>query len=112
MGYYTQFEGSIIGPVDSAVEYRVANAIADEFWFDDPDFYYVDQVFSACGEMKWYDWREDMEKISLQFPTVTIYLHGEGEDSEDMWNAYFKNGKSVVYHAQITYPEFNPKDLE
>lgn len=26
---------------------------------------------------------------------------------EDLWVAYFKNGKSVQHEAEITYPKFN-----
>lgn len=110
MGYYTQYNGSVISGAD---EKDVAAAInkLPEFNYKDVEFSCIDDVI-AQDEEKWYDFREDMQEISKQFPDALIYIHGEGEDKHDMWDAYFKNGKSVVYMAQITYPEFDTKDLE
>lgn len=110
MGYYTRYNGSVISGAD---EKDVATAInkLPEFNYKNIEFSCIDDVI-AEDEEKWYDFREDMQEISKQFPDALIYIHGEGEDRRDMWDAYFKNGKSVVYMAQITYPEFDVRDLE
>lgn len=115
MGYYTCFSGSIeSGP---ATEKEVALAISnlDYFGFlidDDDTINTIDDVIAYNGEMKWYSYQSDMERISKQFPDTVIKIHGEGEEIGDLWDAYFKNGKSIVYHAGIVYPPFNPADLE
>lgn len=110
MGYYTRYNGSVISGAD---EKDVAAAInkLPEFNYKDVEFSCIDDVI-AQDEEKWYDFREDIQEISKQFPDALIYIHGEGEDKHDMWDAYFKNGKSVRYMAQITYPEFDARDLE
>lgn len=110
MGYYTRYNGNVISGAD---EKDVATAInkLPEFNYKDIEISYIDDVI-AQDENKWYDFRKDMQEISKQFPDALIYIHGEGEDKDDMQDAYFKNGKSVVYMAQITYPEFDARDLE
>lgn len=110
MGYLTYHTGSVVsGP---ATEKEVALAIASlPYWnCADDDIETIDDVI-ACDMVKWYDCIEDMKKVSTLFPNVTIEIHGEGEENGDLWNAYFKNGKAVVYRAEIIYPEFNEEDL-
>ena len=53
-----------------------------------------------------------MIKFSLLFPDVLFTLWGNGEENEDMWVAYFKNGKSQVRKATISFVAFSEKDLE
>lgn len=60
---------------------------------------------------KWYDWKEDMSLLSKRFPEILFYLHGEGENSDDLWDAYFLGGKSQYCPAVITYDDFNPDKL-
>lgn len=120
MGYYTQFSGYIYNPAyrtDCVAEAKIAEAIAHLPYFD---WFYtkcknkipktIDEVIQ--GENKWYSWEKDMKDISKQFPDTTICLHGEGEDREDMWYAYFKNGKEAYYKAEITYPDYYESDLQ
>lgn len=108
MGYYTRYSGSIVsGP---ATEKEVAKAIAALPYFDnwspeeDPET--IDEVI-AFDETKWYDYEADMRYISRLFPDTIILIHGEGEETGDLWNHYFKNGKSSYCQAIITYPEPN-----
>lgn len=58
---------------------------------------------------KWYEWKEDMIKLSKQFPEVCFKLHGEGEENGDIWDAYFLKGKSQVKKAKIILDECDPK---
>lgn len=60
---------------------------------------------------KWYDWEEDMRLLSKRFPNILFRLHGEGENIDDLWNAYFVGGKSQVCYAEIVYGEFDPSQL-
>lgn len=114
MAYYTYHDGKVIdGP---ATEREVAIAIAKltTFESEDTDFETIDTINDVIMDepMKWYHCIEDMKKISLQFPDTTIFIHGEGEDQGDLWDAYFRNGKAAVYKAEIIYPEFDEEDLK
>lgn len=61
---------------------------------------------------KWYSWKEDMCAYSLKYPDTLFTISGEGEDSEDIWKAYFKNGKVQVEHATFQIASFDPSKLE
>lgn len=45
-----------------------------------------------CEELKWYEYYEDMQSISKLFPEIIFHLRGDGEDSDDFWEADFMNG--------------------
>lgn len=62
--------------------------------------------------IKWYEWKEDMLKISKRYPLTIFVLHGEGEESGDLWKAYFLNGKMQKADAKITYDEFDESKLK
>lgn len=64
----------------------------------EPDFYY-----NTSEWVKWYNYERDILKISNQFPDVLIKVYGKGEEDDDRWVQYFKNGKcSDVLYATIT----------
>ena len=63
-------------------------------------------------ECKWYEHETDMKALSLRFPEVLFTLHGEGEESGDVWNKYFRNGKCQVAKGVVTIAPFNPKELK
>lgn len=58
---------------------------------------------------KWCDHEEDMVAISKQFPEFLFTLHGKGQDSDDLWNAYFCDGRTQKCMAEIVYenPDMN-----
>lgn len=47
-----------------------------------------------------------MMRLSSRIPDVLFSLHGEGESQEDLWNAYYLNGKMQHCPADIYYPPF------
>ena len=61
---------------------------------------------------KWYECLEDMKDVSLQMPGIIFTLKGEGEEAEDIWIAYFKDGKHQICKAEITFPPFDEGALE
>jgi len=65
--------------------------------------------YDAC---KWYSWKEDMLKYSKQYPDVLFTLHGEGEETGDIWKAYIQNGKTQVEAATFQVASFDPSKLE
>lgn len=64
------------------------------------------------SEIKWYHWEEDMLLLSSKFPDILFVLYGEGEDADDLWNAYFIDGKVQICKAEITYPNFDTQLME
>lgn len=46
-----------------------------------------------------------MVAISKQFPDYTFQLHGDGEEAEDFWFSYYKNGEYEYCSAVLRYEE-------
>ena len=61
---------------------------------------------------KWYDWEDDMKTFSLLYPDYTFIIEGDGEESDDKWRAYIKNGKSHSDHMVMEFPDFDRSQLE
>lgn len=70
-----------------------------------------DIEYGYYANAKWYDWEEDMSLLSKRFPELLFCLHGEGEGSEDLWDAYFFEGKCQHCPATIHYDDFDPTKL-
>lgn len=62
-------------------------------------------------DVKWYYHEEDMKDLSLKFPEIVFVLRGEGEDNDDTWYKYFKNGKMQSCYAVITFDEYDESKL-
>lgn len=72
---------------------------------------------------KWYNYEDDMKKLSLAFSDTYFLLYGVGEEQGDVWKAYFYNGEVQVIKATLTfkdepifaeirnYEQFHPFDL-
>ncbi len=69
-----------------------------------------DYEFTING--KWYDWKDDMLKLTKVYPDVLFVLTGEGEEAGDLWKAYFKNGKVQHAKATIVYDEFDESKMK
>ena len=68
-------------------------------------------VQGSADGCKWYAWKNDMIALSSQFPSTLFVLEGDGEESGDIWKAYFQGGKCQVAEARITFDEFDPEKL-
>jgi hypothetical protein len=102
MGYETSFK--LHTKEDGEFE-ETLHEISDYDWFD-----YYDGSYQI--DAKWYDYDKHMRELSEIYPGELFKLSGEGEESGDIWEAYYKNGKGVVYRPEIMMPEFNIKDLK
>lgn len=98
MGYLTQFNLKVIGQTDIAHE----EEISDQYYDGWP-------VFEESS--KWYTYQEDMKEYSIQYPELLFRLEGWGEDRDDMWVCYFKNGKMQKSNATISFEEFDESKL-
>jgi hypothetical protein len=99
MGYYTRYT------LETSLTYTSC----------DPDVAWNEckESFGTFDEAcKWYEWEQDMLKFSALWPGVLFHVHGEGEESGDIWDAYFLNGKRQICKAEVKIPPFDPSKLE
>ena len=106
------------------VEYMLYRLVVfDEFYpFQDQLEDFIEKYYSEMGKFcilsfdntertKWYTDDKEMLKLSKKFPDVLFKLHGEGEESDDIWERYFMNGKSQYCQAEIVIPPFDKSKL-
>ena len=96
MGYYTNFD------ISSNKE-EICDAIEDASGYN----WYARQM-----EGKWYEFEKDCRLVSEKFPDDVIKLEGVGEEQDDQWVAYFKNGKMQMCRAIITFEPFDENKLK
>lgn len=63
------------------------------------------------GPTKWYSWKVDMETLSARYPSTLLTLTGYGEESGDIWRAYFKNGSGYRVEGRIVFDSFDEEKL-
>ena len=131
MGYYTYYSLSYNIPdscdpeIEEKINKRFVEILEPDMTEEDRARYYADKegrFYNAIDialqeEMKWYESDADMRQLSNEFPEVEFTLDGEGEESGDIWRAYYKGGKSQYTDAHVSFdpPEiFNatPSQLE
>ena len=101
MGYYTGFELYIdsANGLDDPVIKKVENAIKELNIFEPGG----NAEYGWSAYTKWYDYEEDMRLLSYRFPDVVFELHGDGEESEDVWTHYYKGGRVQTDGLVVTY---------
>ena len=79
----------------------------------------IDSILTDCGldksstfeyyiyGSKWYSWDEDLKSISEEFPNIYFEIYGDGEESDDNWQAIVCNGEAVAVQAELVYPPIN-----
>jgi len=87
MGYYTKFDLSILND---------NNYLLDEILDNNEDLqYYLNE------KCKWYERRHDMIKISLNHKDKIFRLEGKGEEDDDLWVEFYKNGEYRYFKSKI-----------
>lgn len=98
MGYYTQY--TLSWNKNAGPSYDELEKLTDENW-------YVARSGALYTQepTKWYDWENDMLLLSLRYPETLFKLDGEGEESGDIWRAFYKGGKQIrLWKPNITPP--------
>lgn len=110
MGYNTYFQ---LDTIPENAKEEVARFIENYDGYDFSDIKY------ACGDdlyggdtCKWYDHVRDMKELSLRLPGITFKLKGEGEEPGDLWYQYFRDGKTQLCKAKITFDEYDENKLK
>lgn len=98
MGYYTRFDLEVRTPVTRERAEQIVNRL--NAIIDGEDcFELTNGNLETNGEMKWYDWVEDMSQIANEFPDVEFRLEGKGEDKDDWWVALFKGEREQIKYC-------------
>ena len=104
MGYYTDFkvENNCEDKNRTNKIYNRLNAISGY------EFGWGKSYSNKCAELleaKWYTSDADMKQLSSEYPDILFTVYGDGEDSGDLWVAYYKTGKGTDYlKPAIVYP--------
>lgn len=109
MGYYTRFSLKVVHPETKAElpeEFR-DSVIAKLREESEEAEYCLDQGGNSSDSGKWYEHEKEFRKFSFDHPDFLFVLHGEGEESGDVWNKYFLRGKCQVAKATVMIPEFD-----
>lgn len=104
MGYYTDFSLKINTDNDE-LRKRIFKHSIKEFYFES---YFTDKL---TKNSKWYEHEEEMKAFSTNYPDVLFILDGVGEEHNDNWRKYFKNGKMQTTYAELKFDEFDESKL-
>ena len=67
-----------------------------------------ERVLSGDEEARWYENELEMARLSRFWPEVTFVLEGDGEQSDDLWRSYFRDGKVHAVEGKIVFADFDP----
>lgn len=105
MGYYTTYSLEIvilgqdeISKEDVIAQFRKSSESAE---------YALDEDGSSNESCKWYDSNDDLIKFSKKHLGTLFLLSGTGEESEDLWKLYVRDGKHQVCKARLVFDEFD-----
>lgn len=101
MGYYTYYNIDIKFKNETDGMIAIINKLKDyihnnysKFPFSSEDISVYEDVLSISGvEAKWYDFETAMTELSEAVPELVFWVNGNGEDMDDIWDAYFYNGE-------------------
>lgn len=63
--------------------------------------------FNSCDGVTWYNYDEDMCKVSAMYPEFVFKLSGFGESLGDVWDSYYEKGIS----ERCPYVPTTPKKI-
>jgi len=101
MGYYTSYSLSV---VDQWTEHTNSDLIGHFRNECDSASYALDANGDTSDDTKWYSHQADIEAFSTKHPLTTFLLEGRGDEDDDVWRLYVKNGKSVRQTATLSFP--------
>lgn len=104
MGYYTQYSLIVIdGDQDLIRQFREENENAK--WA-------LQEDGSCEQECKWYNSTQELEEFSKKHPEALFQMDGIGEEDDDIWSLWCRNGKSYQEKAVIIYPVYDETKLK
>lgn len=100
MGYETRFFLDWSGATDAAQEEAIRQFVRTS---DGARYCLGEDAKSHADSGKWYNWKNDLKKWSLEFPHIRFQMNGEGAESGDIWVAYAKGGAIQYEQARLTF---------
>ncbi|QGH76408.1 hypothetical protein SEA_DAUBENSKI_104 [Streptomyces phage Daubenski] len=111
MGYYTDFTLRAEGR-GAVYDKMMRDRSKITFSYSNYDFTLGDWLDRDYSEnLKWYEWEKDMKQLSKEWPNVLFILDGDGEETGDLWRAWFRNGAMYKLEAKIVFETIKP-DLD
>jgi hypothetical protein len=105
MGYYTRFTIKIKTKLEKQNWLEIYDLNEAMFEVNEEHKHVFDntgdEIYSDGG-IKWYDYHEDMVKLSKMFPNLVLQVDGEGEETGDIWRTFWKNGKYQEAERVVT----------
>ena len=107
MGYNTRYELKF-EPLTIANKDCISHLVAE----NEEAAWVIDEDGNSEDYSKWYDHDIDMKAFSLKYPDTVFILSGSGEEDEDIWVKYFKNGKMQEEYAEIVIAKYDENKLQ
>ena len=111
MGYYTDYK-IVLGNVDQEENKEQIKKDLEKYCSDLVSLlkcefrenHEYDDIITERGEIiggRWYKHEEEMTEFSKHYPNLNITLTGSGEEIEDYWVMYIKDGKAEKFKAEF-----------
>jgi hypothetical protein len=107
MGYYTKFDltaqhRDAWRTVDPEIEEKMALRLWE--LTNGSDYFRPENFEQVLEEpMTWYNHKNDMYTLSIEYPDYIFLLEGVGEDYDDQWRLYVCNGAMEEIRAKIVF---------
>lgn len=114
MGYITDYSIEFFGPEEDIVNFEkkvleVSMGDPEDYDYDgEPDPTLKDLLKYGAADGKMYDWEDWFEPVAKEFPNVLVVINGDGEESDDLWEARLKGNNFEIHNAAIP-PFTNPE---
>lgn len=110
MGYYTTYILGVRAETLNSNEKELLEKSIREINDGYPFSHYSLEFSFETEETKWYSHNTDMLELSSKYPSVEFVLEGYGEEREDIWKKYYKNGKMKRVVPKLVWPD--DKEIE
>lgn len=110
MSYYTQYDLYACDVPDSSRDAIIAEVEKIKALSRCSDGYVGNMCWS--GYTTWYSYETDMLLLSKRFQDVLFELYGDGEESDDLWKAYFKNGAIQICKGTVVFDELDESSMQ
>jgi hypothetical protein len=74
-------------------------------------FEYCDELTYTLADANWHDCIADLMAVSKKHPDTLIEVYCDSSDTNDIWKAYFLNGKMQHSPAHIMFEPFDADKL-
>lgn len=103
MGYYSEHSLSVIKGDDSLIQ-----SFREE---SDNAMYAFSENGDCKQRCKWYSAEKELIDFSKKHSETLFLLEVKGEENEDIWKLYVRNGKKQMCKAILTFEEYNEQKL-